>query len=435
MRKLLLATSALAGVAMIATGAQAAAPAPVTVNVNGYVDFRAGLFHEDKNNNTPLANSASASRRDMDFETEWKVNVDVEGKAANGVEYGGRVSIWNGSSYIDGGNGGNSYNHNSSQTNTGTGGRADQAYVYMTSNYGKLIVGDEHGASDLFVYAPTIGANQVDGVYTDFTDPASLWAVQPAFFDNIEDSTKVTYYTPQLGNDEHKVQLGASFTPNQSDEGQNVVKYQNSAATSNGTLYAPYENLFEAGIQYTGSFDAVNVVLSSNVITGSGETLAVNQLVQGTADQYQDFLLWGIGGQVMYAGFTVGGSYVDAGRFNTVNTISTGLNQNKDQTLWSAGVSYGADNWALAFSYLGGEGYNNAFAVNGNVPTSGANTNYVEDINVYGFGGTYTWFPGMSTNVDLVFFEQDRADNFGSVATAAQDNSGQVFVLTQKLEF
>lgn len=87
----------------------------------------------------------------------------------------------------------------------------DQAYVWMSGAFGKVLMGDEHGASDLFVYAPTVGQGQVDGTYTDFTD--SLTRVQPTFVDATENNTKVTYYTPKVGNKDHKVQLGVSYAP------------------------------------------------------------------------------------------------------------------------------------------------------------------------------------------------------------------------------
>jgi outer membrane protein OmpU len=440
MRKLLLATTALAGVALIGTDAQAKPvdSNPIEVTVGGYVDFRAGNFNEDTGNlvdiNGPAGSLSDVKRRHNDFLTEWKVNVDAAGKSGS-VEYGGRVSFWNGSQFSDGGNGGAGDV------------RQDQAYVYLSSNYGKVILGDEHGASDLFVYAPTIGANQVDGVYTNFTDPTTLWVAMPTFVDNTEDSTKVTYYTPQLGNESHKVQLGASFAPNYADEGTNVIKYRNaivgiedetdySSASllngltgRNGSANAPYKNLFEFGAQYTGNWNPVNVVLSFNLLTADGESLS-DQLFasnSNTVTPYRDFTLWGLGGQVMYGGFTVGGSYVDAGSYNTFST------QGRDQTMWTAGVTYGWNALEVGFSYLNGEGYNNAFQVAGATTTS-TDFNYVKSYTAYGFGAAYTWFPGMSTNVDAVIFNQERGD-FQTGTTPFVDNDGNVITVTQKLAF
>lgn len=414
MRKLLLATTALAGVAMFAAGAQAAEQSPLNVAVGGYVDFRAGQFSQDGNDNLP---AGATSQRHHDFETEWKVNVDVTGKAMQGVDYGARVSLWNGSQYNDAGNGG---------TNNV---RSDQAYVYLSGQYGQVTFGDHHGGSDVFVYAPTVGANQVDGIYTDFLDPTTVAVFMPTYIDNTEDNTKVTYVTPQVGNENHKVQLGVTYTPDWAEEGQNVIKYRNtSGVLQNYSAAGHYKNIFEIGGQYQGNFNPVNVVLSFNVVTGDGEDKAPTTISTVTGPM-RDFTAYMFGGQVGYAGFTIGGSYADVGNFATV----TG--QNDDQSVWTAGIKYEWDKLGVAFSYLGGEGYYNSFARQGSTALNTINdVNYVESFNAYGFGATYNWFPGLSTSLDTVFFTQERADR-AAVGDAFDDNDGHVVVLSQKLTF
>ena len=187
MRKILLATTALVAFA----GAAQAAESPIQVTLGGSVDFRAALFHEsDKSDDiTPAAGTA---RRGGDFQTVYDLTVAAEGKAARGIEYGAMIAL-----------------DNDSEGTTSI--EMDQAYVWMSGAFGKVLMGDEHGASDLFVYAPTVGQGQIDGTYTDFTD--SLTRVQPTFVDATENNTKVTYYTPKVGNKDHKVQLGVSYAP------------------------------------------------------------------------------------------------------------------------------------------------------------------------------------------------------------------------------
>ena len=67
------------------------------------------------------------------------------GKASNGMQYGADVGLWNGPEV----------------TNLWTGGGStielNSAYVWLSGAFGKAIFGDSHGASDLFVYAPTVG--------------------------------------------------------------------------------------------------------------------------------------------------------------------------------------------------------------------------------------------------------------------------------------
>ena len=415
MRKILLATTALVGIAAFAPTAQAQTKdSPLNVNIGGYVDFRAGVFTEtnDVLGSTyanSIGNGADGERRNHDFQTEFKLNVDIDGKAMRGIEYGGRVSLWNGAlaTYTGLARGDSSV-------------KTADAYVYLSGAYGKVVLGDHNGASDLIVYAPTVGLGQVDGQYTNFTDPTTLAPFMPTYIENGKEySTKVTYMTPKVGNDKHKVQLGVSYAPNTPEAGHSVFLY---SSDPGGFAQASYRNAIKGAVQYEGSFSPVNVVLSANVLTANAENTAL------TNTSLKSFTSWGIGGQLAYAGFTVGGNYQDAGSFGAVTNTATGVEQNKDQHTWSAGVKYEAAKWAAAFSYLSGSGYNNAF-VSAAAPV--ANTsNYVKDFNAYGVGGTYTWFPGMATQLDYVHFSQERADS-----VAGQKNAGNVVVLSQKLTF
>ncbi|MEJ0061984.1 MAG: porin [Alphaproteobacteria bacterium] len=427
MRKILLATTALVGIAAFAPAAQAQNDAPLNVTLGGYVDFRAGFFRESANNSTAFAAPAAApavavpTRRSADFETEWRLNVDVTGKGPRGVEYGGRVSFWNGSTYNDG------FQGNGTNVNT------REAYVFLSGAYGKLVGGDHRGARDLFVYAPTVGLGQVDGSYTDFTDPLTLTAFQPTFFDDTETSTKITYLTPQVGNDKHKVQAAVSFAPQLWDQGQNIVKYSNAGQFNNinntvsqvsppyNTTGPIYKNFVQAAAQYQGDFSPVTWVFSPFFATGSGDS---------AMSPFKSFAIWGAGTQIGYAGFTLGGSYVDGSSF-----LRTDL-QNRDQKVWTAGLKYEWEKYAVAISYLDGEGYNNGFAAQGTAATSLNNVNsvnYVTNFNLYSVGGAYTWFPGMATQADLAFFQQNRGDAIG--AAAADQNTGGVFIVSQKLTF
>ena len=122
--------------------------------------------------------------------------MDAVGKASNGVQYGANIGLWNGPEV------GNLW------TGGGSSVELNSAYVWMSGAFGKVLFGDEHGASDLFVYAPTIGEGQVDGRYQDFVSPFLVARFQPSGIDNTEHSTKITYYTPKVGNESNKLQLG-----------------------------------------------------------------------------------------------------------------------------------------------------------------------------------------------------------------------------------
>ena len=408
MRKVLLATTALVGVA-IAGAAHAAAPtSPITLTVGGYTDFVAGFYHEAQGA-TPAGDGKATSR---DFETEYKLNFDAIGKAANGIEYGANISLWNGPEV------GNIWQGGGSTV------ELNSAYVWLSGAFGKVMMGDEHGATDLFVYAPTVGEGQVDGRYQDFVDPTVLARFMPSGIDNTEHSTKITYYTPKVGNDMNKVQVGVSYTPNMYDYGQQVSKYETSGTGAVNSTLSPYQDVVEGGVEYWGNFHPVSLALSANITTGAAGANgagvpAIYANTPGFSSSFQDYTTAGVGGQLTFAGFTAGASYVDEGRYGTTH------GQNKAQDVTTLGGKYEFDKVGVAASWLTGEGYDNLLAGAGGRLNS---TNYVSRFNAEGLGATYTWFPGLTSNADGVLFQQ-------SDDSVVDHNDGYVLLVSQRLAF
>lgn len=397
MRKILLATSALVAF----SGAAFAAESPVTVTAEGYVNFRAAQFHEAQA--TARNNDA---RRSGDFTVEYLFGFRAEGKA-NGVDYGSYVSFWNGNS-TDGSSG--------LAANGGQGPALDQAYVWVSGAYGKVIMGDETGASNLFVAAPTVGEGQINGSYTGFTDDRTLVQARPTFIDDQETATKITYITPKIGDKAHAVQLGVSYMPQSSDTGNMVNKYEGST---------PYRDLIEGVLRYEGTYGDFKVTKSAMITLGDADDKRT------FADPARSFTLWGLGAQIGYGDFTFGGSYVDAGHYATYK----GLNQAGEQNIYSLGVAYEKDAWAFAVNALQGRGYfNSAFDYNSNLDLALKDYNYVKSFRAIGAGASYAWLPGMTFAADAVFFNQVRAGR-ASATTKTPDNSGHVLMISQKMAF
>jgi hypothetical protein len=263
--------------------------------------------------------------------------------------------------------------------------------------------------------------------------------------DNTEHSTKITYYTPKVGNDMNKVQAGVSYAPNMYDYGSNNVKFNNvttstTGLTNNSLSVSPYQDVVKGAVEYTGNFHPVNVAASAQILNGESSHVAMSSTTLGGAasgggltdqaangllgQKAQDFTAFGVGAQVGFAGFTVGGSYNDMGRYDTVH------GQNKSQQNFTLGGKYEFDKVAVAANWLNGEGYDNLLthAAGDYYAGSRTNTNYVSNFNAYGAGASYTWFPGMSSNVDGVLFNQ-------AVDGQRDHNDGYVLLVSQKLAF
>lgn len=397
MRKLLLATSALAGVALFAGSAQA----DMEVTVGGYNDFRAGFFGED------LSAGAGVARRHIDFENEYQLEVEAKGKANNGMEYGVVASLWNGADY----------------TNTPAGQndvRLHQSYGYVNGAWGQVRAGDTHGGTDLAITAPMTYdfGGQVDGYYTEFVS-GGLNAISPKFIDDDENSTKIMYLTPKLGANGHSIQVGAVYMPNMYGQGQQVT------LTNPGAAANVYRDVFEVGARYEGKFmDKVSTAASFVYVTGDGTNGNIPNLAAGQSAR--DFSLWEVGGQVGYAGFTVGGNYTDAGRLLTV------AGQDNKQQVFSVGASYKFDRASVAGSYLLGSGYNNmqfgALATANDSTTPASWQNYSAGYQAWGIGAGYSLFDGMTTSVDATFFKQERPAGVGN-------DEGHVVILSNRIAF
>lgn len=90
-------------------------------------------------------------------------------------------------------------------------------------------------------------------------------------------------------------------------EGQAVIPFE----TSGG-----YKDFWEFGANYTGEFAGFSVAVGANGSTATGQPTAT------AGRTLEDFFAWQAGAQVGYAGFKVGGGYIDSGDYNNVSGIA-----------------------------------------------------------------------------------------------------------------
>jgi outer membrane protein OmpU len=357
MRKILLATTALAAFA----GFSSAANAQITVTLGGYTEFFGAIYDNNLVNGT-----------EREFQLETEILIKADGKADNGLLYGAKIEL---------------------QNNAAAGGiTTDEASIYLAGFWGRVELGDFDGAADtLAIYAPLVGVEGIDGDYTDFlTSGLPMGSAIKA--PDSSDATKVMYVTPRVGG----FQAGFSYTPENGNEAQAVVTTKN---TSN------YSDFLEYGINYTGNFDGVTVAASATGTSGNG---------RGGATALKDFSAWQVGGQVGYAGFKVGGGYVDAENFNIRTRTDSG-----DQHVWNAGASYTTGPIAVGLTYANAEGFKGA--------------SYADNYEVYGLSGAYTIAPGLLLMSDLMFVDEELKT--GPTATAKTDSDNYVWLISTKVSF
>jgi outer membrane protein OmpU len=326
---------------VLLAGAATAAPvygaqAQLTVTLGGFTTFRAATYDSD----TPGATS-------REFQNETEIHIRADGKADNGLLYGAKIEVEN-----DGPAGGIS---------------TDEASVYAGGSWGRITLGDDDGAADeLFVYAPVVGNGQVDEDWFDFAGPGidTDDLLSPT---DTSDATKVTYLSPVLGG----LQAGVSYTPQSDDEDQSVVGFKAVDPDADENLY---KDLVEAGISYKREFAGVSLVLAGAYVHGDAK--------EGSTAQ--DFDAWGVGTQIGWQGFKLGGAYNDNGD-SQIETDETGTKS------WNVGLAYEADDWGVAAQYQ-------------MVEVTG------RDINIYAVGAEYQIAQGLTFGPEVIFFDDDDPD-------------------------
>jgi outer membrane protein OmpU len=300
MKRILLGTSALVGVALFASQASA----QITVRLGGFVNFEAGFLSDDIFDSIGEIGDDDEDTEDgFDFRNDTEVHIRADGKADNGLLYGTKIEI----------------------DASGTSLNYDEANLYVAGGWGRLEMGDEDGASDtLTVFAPVVGIGQVDGDFADFGAPDVL--IKPV---DSGDSTKLTYYTPRIAG----FQAGVSYAPQIDDGGDSVVLNGLDDEDAGGGLY---DDVVELGVSYATD------IAGFSVAAGGGWTFAsakeTTDLLGNPIDE-EDLNSWGGGVQVGFGGFTVGGGYIRADL--------TG----EDADGWNAGASYENGPWGVAVQY------------------------------------------------------------------------------------
>ncbi len=364
MKKLLLGTTVLFGAAALATSAQAAP----SVTVGGFIDFQAGIADQDS------AYKTGANSRDVKFQNDTEVHINVAGQSDTGLRYGAAIEL----------------EADVNADADGEGLNADKTYIYVENDeMGRVEAGNNtDAAAALKVDASSIAAatGGIDGDFYDFANLAGYWAAPDLPTANAagvtEDATKITYYTPRMSG----FQVGASYTPDQGNGG--------TASGFTSDTNGDFENVFNLGANYEGSYNsglAVQASLTGEF--GSSESAAT-----------EDLNAWALGTVLTYQGWSLAGSYADAGE----SGLAVGTNA--DQTFWTLGAAYETGPYGVSVTYLDSE----------------ANS---LDFNNIVVGADYKLAPGLVPYVEVSFFGTD--DN--NVATT--DNDGSVVLVGAELSF
>jgi predicted porin len=290
----------------------------IVVRLGGYFDFSYGNVQDDADKavvrNTAGAITNAKGRQRSDFRTESELNVYADGIAANGMRYGAMFEL--------------QMDTMSSTAGTGTGVDYDELYGFVKGSWGELRFGQEDSAANLLqVRRPGVLWMDDSGAWDEFV-ANSGYIMAPVNDGN--DATKIVYLSPQfMGFD-----VGISYTPNRF-EGE-----QANIPTSTGNFQRDrtgLENEISAALRYRGTFGPVGVGASFVAQFADAGSLSANGAPIAVKDQ--NVTTYAAGLLLRAYGFQIGGDYTWGNYRNAPATTSLGKGLDySDQ--WGFGITY-----------------------------------------------------------------------------------------------
>ncbi|WP_372002996.1 porin [Tistrella mobilis] len=351
MKKILIGTTALVAVGLIA--GQASAAEKIKLGLGGYYQSFFKITDQDEVNGVEYRSDEMVQEGEIFFLGETVLD--------NGLKVGVQVQL---EGYT-------------------TGDQIDEHYVYFDGSWGRVLLGAENSAPYLMHYAaPTaIAGHGVSSPnffnFSTGTNLAGRVGQAPStLINNTSDANKLTYFTPRMAG----FQLGLSYTPTVKAgvaAGQNGSgggwsgSYGNTADNQPGQQ----EQIVEIGLNYVNKLGPVDLAVSGGYLKGSQEV--------DTAG-FDDLQVWSLGLNVGFSGFTFGGSYVNDNR---------GLDGNNDITGWDVGLVYAFGPYKVGAAYAN---HQREFDVGGD-----------DEIKFYEIGGSYAMGPGISLNAGVQFLDAD----------------------------
>jgi outer membrane protein OmpU len=400
MKKVLLSSAAIVGLASMATPAAAQVQLELGGFFKGYGAYVSQDEDPDDIANAPVDDSQEANSFDIIRSTE--VHFGGETTLDNGLTVGAHIEAT--------ADGGDSFT-------------AEESYVYFSGGWGRVNAGAEDGAQYLLqVEAPSADDN-IDGLrqYVQPVNAAVLTAnsgsgdgVAPVLLaiagtgaitslDYSADATgyadKLTYLTPIMNG----FQAGLSYTPD-------VPSYADSFGVGTTDVLDTFGDAWEAAFRYEGQFNNVGVNLGAGytrvALEQEGSQLfgGVNAVAVG--DPTDDRSVWNVGADFNIGPFGIGAGYKRDDNGERTQAAATALAPavtGDDERTYVVGVDYTTGPFKLGASYMD---VKNVFGVNN------------LDADRWAAGVTYTYGPGMTFRGSVGYLDAEGAGIGGDLNSA-----------------
>lgn len=237
----------LASASVAAIASSAYAGETPTVTVGGFINFQAGYSDQE--------GAFETGTRHQGFRNDTEVHVNVAGESDLGFAYGATIEL----------------EADTTADARAEGLNADKTFIWIEPGWGRFELGNNAGPEqEMAVNAASIAraTGGIDGDDEFYIMSAGItgtatFLIHPdlptADIGGIaEDSTKITYYTPQFSG----FQFGLSFTPDEGDGGQFATRSETGG---------DFENVVSAGLSYENEWDGVGFAAALVGETGDSE--------------------------------------------------------------------------------------------------------------------------------------------------------------------
>lgn len=371
MKKILLATTAVAGVAALA--AQASAAEAPTLSISGSVEYQYNFYDNDDDNpvinNTTGGGTGAVNSLGQDIRQDNVTSAiifNASGTADNGLTYGAlfdfRMNVTN-----------------------------DESYLYFADSWGRIHFGDDDGATANLTYggeAALAGTGGFDGNAGNYWQNNGVSAVSgPSTTGATDDSSKLVYYTPNFSG----FAAAASFSP---DTG--FTNATNAAGVNS--------NIIEVAATYDGNFDAISLGLNAGYRHATA------------SEQNEDVSAFEVGGKIGFGGFTIAGAYGDNGD----SGCATGTAGCDAGFYWDVGVGYGAGPFKVGAGYFASEA------------NAGGAATKDDEVEIFTVGGTYTIAQGL---IAFAEYNNGEFTNGANAGAANETLENQGFLIGSRVSF
>jgi len=405
MKRILLAGTAIAGVALLSQPAHA----DLKLDLGGY--FRGYMVYADNkenNNNNTL--------RTFNFSKDAEVHFTGETTTDMGLTVGAHFELKMLSNNQDG-YGVPNQNQNSGLNGTfNSGSTVDESYIYFSGGWGRVNFGEEDGAAYLLQVAAPSADSNIDGLRPSIQGFSSdVWANGSAngnstnpFNGNVQNwvmgydnadfrhTDRITYLTPKWNG----FQAGASYAPN-----QGAVQVDGNVAGMPNDNTDRFQDLWEVSARWDGEWSGVGISAGGGYSSATPGTKAAAGNFAS-----EDLRTWDAGLNLTWQGWSLGGAYLNS------NTGTSGANH--EFRAWDVGLGWDNGPWHAGASWWDGRWDANSYG--------GSALNLADRLKIdrYTVGGGYTYGPGMSFRGAVAWADVKNGTGGGGDITPVQVTLG-----------